>query len=442
MNNAIKGRYYQFFFCVFICVLFSCFTAKATTTDDLIADNQLTVTAKVIPKEQQIVGQPIIISVEVATSRWFARGTRIDKLNLKDVIILPSNELSINGTKKVAGVTWTTQTREITLYPTRKGRYELAKISVSVSVNTEKNGVVEGVVNTSALTFNISLPDELVKIDKFIVSPAVTVNVEGDISPGQEYAVGEAFTQTITITAKNTPAMMIPPLLFPSIEGISIYQKPSQVLEHSNRGSLTGSRIETVTYIFEQAGDYHIDAQQLYWWNTTNNELEEVIIEAKQWTVAGNKSSQGRSTRNHFIITKEQLFYLCSLVLLLIVSFQLFKYKKIIAASYIKYTHLEQRKLKKEFLTAVQQQNDILAVNLLFKFFHQKNKGLNNLRLMFTGHPTHLLLLDKLYQCTFHSNNIKQTSISLDEAKTLINFIPMKHQTKNQLGNKITLNNE
>jgi len=441
MSNAMNTMYYRFILLI-LCLLLSCFDVKATNIDDLLADNQLAVAAKIISKDQQIVGQPLIISVEVATSRWFSSGTKIETLKLKDVIILPSNEISINGTKNLEGVTWTTQTREITVYPTRAGNFELAGIAVSVSVNTEKYGIVEGVITTPALTFNVSLPDELTQIDQFIVSPDVILHIEGNISSEQPYAVGEAVTQTITITAKDTPAMMIPPLLFPTIEGLSIYQKPSQVIDKSNRGSLVGTRIETITYIFEQAGDYQIEAQQLYWWNTSKNELEELVIQANNLTVVGNQSAQGNKRLNRFIITPENLFYLCSLLLLLIFSFQIFKYRKLIGVYYTKLTRLKQRKLKREFLTAVKQQNNTLAVNLLFKFFHQKNKDLDNLTVMFAGHPTHLQLLDKLYQHTFHSESIDQTPLSLTEAKTLINFTPINHQIKSQFGGKITLNNQ
>ncbi len=355
--------------------------SQAATLNELIADNQLTIATTIKQNEQQIVGQPLVIVIEVATNRWFAKGTQVKEFDLANVVILANSEITINGTKRVNGQTWSTQTSEITIYPRRSGDYVLPAIKVKISVNTEKHGIIEGIITTKQQSFTVSLPKALANIEHYIVSPKVELELSTNIDSEQNYAVGEAINLTIKITTQSSPAMMIQPLIKPKLNGISIYQKTPQVFDKSNRGELVGTRIESFTFIFEKKGKYLIPEKIVYWWNTSTNALEKIIIPSLSFNVGKSEASANTTNRNNLVFNTKQFFWIILLISLTIsFAFALYRYKKALLKLYANITHLEQRHAKKAFLRAISNHDYIVAINHLHKYSLLVNANLIQLK--------------------------------------------------------------
>ena len=342
----------------------------AQSITQLIEENKLTVSSQVKLDEQHIVGQPVTFSIEVASNRWFANGTRINNFALTDTVVLANSETTINGSKRIQGQTWTTQIREITLYPTRAGIYEIPPVEVFISVNTEKHGVIEGTTFTKAKQFTITLPDELKALDTYIVSTEVNLSISGEFDSENTYAVGEAVNRTITITAQNTPAMMLPPIEPSKLDGVSIYKKPSQVEDRSNRGTLIGTRTDAFTYIFEQPGKYTIPQQNIYWWNIQTNALETITVPEQHWQVAGKTSSVIADKKAIFtsLNIKTITWFLLSIFTLYGLYRLLQRYATSVKTLYKRISKQEQRQLANAFIKAIQQDNHSYACQLLYQF--------------------------------------------------------------------------
>jgi len=402
------------FLTITLIAFFISLKSHAISLDKLITDNKLTIETTIKQHQQQIVGQPLIIAIEVSTNRWFAKGTRIINFELADTIILANSETSINGTKKVNGQTWSTQTREIVLYPRRHGDYILPSITVQVSVNTEENGIIEGAIETKPQRFTVSLPKALTNIEHFIVSPLVKLEVVTDNESGSDnemnYSVGSAVTKTITITAQDAPAMMIPPMQQTELTGLSIYQKTPQVFDKSNRGDLVGTRIESFTYIFEQEGKYEIPEQVIFWWNTNNNQLQEIIIPSLLFNVGKSITSTNTKT-NPLHINFKQSIWIIVIVSIAICAFVfVFRHKNNLIRLYANVTHLEQRTIKKAFLQDVSNHKYISAIDHLYKYSLLVGVNLDQVK------STQILSLNKL---AFDNNN-QSTQFTLQDAKALL----------------------
>jgi len=425
--------------------LCSPFTLSAKNINDLVEQNKLSIAIQINHKEHQIVGQALILSIEVATQRWFAKGSQVRNFTMADVVMQANNIITINGSKRINGQTWATQNHEITLYPTLSGNYQVPAIKVDVSANTENNGIVSGVLSTKETSFDIALPEELIGIDSFIVSPQVSLNIDGQFDEAKEYAVGEAVTQTITITASDTPAMMLPELNVANstnttLEGISIYHKPAQVFDKSNRGSLSGSRVESFTYIFEKSGSYTLPEQVIFWWNSQSNALEKLIIPSSSWTVSGESLAQVKEINTS--IGKIKFNLNSVLMLMFIIAFTalasaLFIKRNTMANYYKKITKYEQRQLRHKFYHSITKQNYIIATQQLYKYALKVNKQaeIQNWR-----------LTQELNQIAFEAKaNVH--SFSLSDAKVLIKQIDaetnkrVKHDNFNR-NKAINLNSE
>ena len=425
--------------------------ASATSIRDLINAKQLTITSRIEQKTEQIVGQAIILSIEIATSRWFAKGTRVLNFKHTDLIMLPGSEVSINGTKKIEGMTWSTQTKELTLYPTKAGDYQISDITIDISVNTENHGIVEGSMTTSIPSFTISLPEELSDIEHFVVSPSFTLKVannfaQNDANQGtdNQYAIGEAITQTVTFTVIGSPAMMIPPMSVANINGISIYQKTAQVFDKANRGNLTGTRIESFTYIFEQPGKFQIEQQTFYWWDLTTNSLKLLKIAGYQGQVGGSGNKlKLDDVINRRIISFDLVIVLLVCLAIISLGYGLINKRTFILAGYARLTHQAQRRLKRQFLVAIKQEQYQLATQLLFNYYQLPNKEFNVCRELFAQYPAQLAILVVLNQRAFAqptpSNAKDRTKISIQAAKSLLN-LSKSHRKSSEKSHKILLN--
>ena len=60
------------------------------------------------------------------------------------------------------------------------------------------------------------------------------------------------------MTAESVLGMGFPPLTVDPIDGLGVYPGGPDVRDRSDRGRFTGTRIETTTYVCEQAGTFEI----------------------------------------------------------------------------------------------------------------------------------------------------------------------------------------
>ena len=437
ISSLVTPVYKLMIIVVILCLYLTSFYSIAASLDDLINNNELTINTRVKSQEQQIVKQPLIIEIEVATNRWFAKGTQVENFELSEAIMLANSKTSINGTKQINGQTWSTQTHEITLYPTRAGQYNLPPILVNVSVNTQDSTTVEGVLKTTEQQFTISLPQALQNIEQFIVSELVTVETNFQNENQEKLALGDAVTQTITIKAQGTPAMMIYPLKVDDISGVSIYRKTPQVTDTANRGELLGTRVETLSYIFEQSGEYHLPEQIIYWWNTNTQTLEKIILASQQYHVG--------SSPNHHAV-KQQTFNIAfsqwiPIIIGLIFSFIVIsylpvaKYKQNVMQIVSNLKYLKQRQTRKAFIQSIAHHDYIAAMHHLTKY-----SELVNINLMHFS-TAEILTLNEL---AFGKKNNSTTFNHKDSLKLLNDLKTNKVNSKTLFNPvmKIRLNNQ
>lgn len=452
----------KFTFLLTFIVLIYQLTVMSTATaaqniEDLVNQGKLTINLKVNQKDKQIVGQALILAIEVSTDRWFATGSQIQHFTLKDVVMQANNITTINGSKRINGQTWATQTHEVTLYPSVSGAYQVAPINVDISVNTEHDGIVSGILSTPESRFNIELPKALEGIKNFIVSPQVTLTIDGQFDEEKNYAIGEAITQTITITADDTPAMMIKPINVVAknlvaarqtaddksadikmendnvtLDGVSIYHKPAQVFDKSNRGTLLGTRVESFTYIFEKSGRYVIDEQVIYWWNSHTNTLEQLLIPSSTWSVS-DEGLSSISTANSFksfnFTIKSVINSIIVIVLLIFISLGFIK-RHYLSVLYNKLTKREQRLLRREFINAVTNKNYLIATQYLYQYALLKNKQ------AYTANCSQSATLNQLAFNESSTGNIP-LSFSVSDAKVLISKIDASASNKKNTANFI-----
>ncbi len=261
------------------------------------------------------VNEQVILTIEVATPRWFTGGTRIGSVEIPNVIAKQRNQLATNFTDRKGGQTWSRQRWEVTLYPQTSGQFVIPPIAVGVQVSAPDGNKVSGTLYTQSITFTTSLPSGLLSDDvPWFVATGVEVKQDWETSD-ESLKVGDAITRTITLTAQDSLSVLLPDLL----EGASTsryqaYPQPHQLTDTQTRGDYQSTRTEQSVYVIQQGGELTLPELEFRWWNSKTQQLESVVIESKTF--------QAKHTLKSLV--KAYFVWIVSLIIFVVVSAVLF----------------------------------------------------------------------------------------------------------------------
>ncbi len=445
------SKFNRFVLLVSFSFVFS-FAVNALSIEQLISEEKLMVKVDVVSDEPFIAKQPIKISVELLTDRWFGSGNKIHDFNLDNIIKLPFDEQTTNSSLRYKGKQWASQQREITIFPLAAGVYELPPLTLDIVVNTQE-GEVKGSIKTQSIVLDVILPTQLTHIEHYVVTDSFKLTTAGEFDDKNAYRIGEAVTLSIELKANDVPAMMLPVLPELDIPGVAIYSKKPQLVEKSNRGTLVSKRIEQLNFIFEQPGDYSIPELTFYWWNVTNNSLEVVTIAEQTWQVSNQVLSNESASKTSVFkwLNDIELKYLMLILLLVIAVLWLLKVlivnQSAVITFYQHVSHYKQRQLEARFLKSISQESYPQACQYLYRLlphiFTKNSKKTNSsvpntLTRFYKKNSEQSHIVEVLINNGFFHY---QREISLHEAKKLLKPIERELSIKaDTYGNAIRLN--
>lgn len=248
-------------------------SAGATSLQDLLENDQLRLRSWLEPAGNIVVGQEVKLVIEISTRRWFAGGTRIHHPEVHNLVVLQRDQFATNLSRQENGQTWVIQQWNLELYPQREGAYQVPTIQLELAVNHATAGIVRGSLQTAVFEFSATVPTLLRETDRWLATPLFEVNQSFDRELHQ-LQPGDAFTRTISLRATQVIAMMLPVPVPHRLPGLSAYPANPELQDRSNRGQATAERIEKITYVVEQAGQYQLPAQEFYWWDTSGRQVQ------------------------------------------------------------------------------------------------------------------------------------------------------------------------
>ncbi|WP_394699210.1 BatD family protein [uncultured Vibrio sp.] len=309
-----------------ICVLMSLCTSLTFAQDiqDLQRSHNVEIKAWVgkAPSDEEKNTQPnfsvneqVILTIEVATPRWFTGGTRVGSVEIPDVIAKQRNQLATNFTERQGGQTWSRQRWEVTLYPQVSGDFVVPPIAVGVQVSAPDGKNVSGILYTQPVQFSASLPSGLLSdSSQWFAATHVDVNQEWETS-SEPLKVGDAITRKITITAQDSLSVLLPDLLKgESTSRYQAYPQPHRLTDTQTRGDYQSTRTEESVYVIQQGGELSLPAYEFQWWNSQTKQLESIVIEGQ--------SFQAKHTLKSFV--KAYFVWIVSLIVIVVLSIVLF----------------------------------------------------------------------------------------------------------------------
>jgi hypothetical protein len=400
-------------------------SVSAVTMMELKQADKVRIRTWIEPRENIIARQQVNLQIEIATDKWFSGGTKIGGIEVRDAIVLQREMFAMNSSRQEGDRNWTVQQWTLFVYPQRGGKFEIPQIPLRLSIAGEDLETIVGELNTRPLSFVAALPEPILEnqLDKtgWIATTRFDVKESFD-KPFDDLKPGDAITRQISMSADDLPAMMLPIIAEDGIQGMAVYRKPPRLTDKSNRGIFIAERIQVLTYLFENPGEYQLPQQTFYWWNLESQSLESIDLDAKTLEVrslfdVGDGGIEQQPSTNQLSLVESipvlnKVVFTFLLVIVIIVVFRRLR-KKPIHVKLTEPRQLSEKDLRKQFESACRDSDPEHAMGLFYKWLD------NFAGSAFKGSIQKTLNDFDQGQLTLAFKNITQTIYSADKSNQI-----------------------
>jgi len=273
-------------------------------------------------------GQRVIINIDVLGSEGWAQIKKTDHIEIPGAYIIKTETQGARLSETINGTGYTGQRYEFSIFPQQSGTLIIPAVPVEIQISTWGSAASKKTIKklTEPLEITVNKPPPANDITNLISSEHLTIKQSWDKNPAN-LKVGDAFKRTVTITALNTPGMLLPPIKWDKNEILDIYPHTPEVKNSIADDMITGSRVESITYVCQQSGSTTLAAIKIPWWNPQKEkfiyaELEPLTLHIKENPTIKTNRLQDDSTRH---LPKES-WMIIALILLAITIMSVFSF--------------------------------------------------------------------------------------------------------------------
>ncbi|WP_417672107.1 hypothetical protein [Roseibium sp.] len=238
------------------------------------------------PEATAVPGQALTLRVTVLVSTWMPKPPVFPSFEVPNVLVRLPSRASNPTSERVDGETWSGITRAYRLYPLVPGQFQIPAQTLRLTyADPETREAIETTLETDAISFQGQVPVGGEELSPFIAATSLSVSQTIDGAP-EDMVPGSAVTRRLKISASGVPMMAVPPMLGGNTQpGLSSYISEPVITETENRGVLSGTREEAVTYVAEAGGRFHIPPITLDWFNLKSGQVETIHVEGIDFAV-------------------------------------------------------------------------------------------------------------------------------------------------------------
>lgn len=261
------------------------------------ADEIAQVRTKLVSEPAAWVGQQVRFDIELMSSTFFSGSANFDLPKVSGLVLVKSNGSPVVASETNGGETWSIQRHSFSAYAHRPGEFVIPAFPVRFSVAAAfGQPPLEQRFETQTIKFEVNLPPGAEGLSLLISTGHLKVEEtwkpEIPTKGVLELDVGDAITRTILLRASDVPGMALPSIPLSAPDGISVYPGQPAVTDREARGDHTGERVDSTTFVCEQAGEFSLPAIAITWWNTSTNTLERETLPPVQVIVSRNKQNE------------------------------------------------------------------------------------------------------------------------------------------------------
>ncbi|HEY7119569.1 MAG TPA: hypothetical protein VH475_23455 [Tepidisphaeraceae bacterium] len=243
------------------------------------------------------VGQRLTLVVELLVPGFFSGAPAFDLPDPQGLILVPPTQRPTLGTEVIDGTSYTVQRHELSVLARRGGAQTIPPLTVRFHFKRQPldKDAVPATLSTAPLTFTARMPPGAEHLGSIISARDLTAVESWKPQPGKA-KVGDAFTRTISFAAPDVPAMAFPPFPTPSVDGLGIYPKAPEVIDHDDRGQMRGERRDSVTYLCQRPGRFTVPPVRMSWFDIQSRKVRVIDFPARTFDVEPNPAMANPET--------------------------------------------------------------------------------------------------------------------------------------------------
>jgi hypothetical protein len=214
----------------------------------------------------------------------------ITQLQLDNAFVRPLEQNSYQRT--VNGRPWLVHEVRYAIFPEQSGTLEIPAQTFSARESTPRRSLFDlggggRQLRRSTQPLTIEVLPRPANFPGNEWLPAQNLTLEESWStPPEKLQVGESATRTITIRGEGLQGAQLPPVLFPSTQGLKYYPDQPVINDSESDSGLVGTRVDSVAVVPTQAGHWEIPELRIPWWDTKTNEVRYAVLPARELDVS------------------------------------------------------------------------------------------------------------------------------------------------------------
>jgi hypothetical protein len=233
------------------------------------------------PEQNVVIGQRIRLLVDVLFPGDMPYPPRVAAPTVSGAQVFRFESQATTISDQIDNVAYVGQRFEFALYPRRGG-----ELTVPAVTATLRDRAQNETGTASGLRLQVAVPPGIDASQPVIAATQVTMTEQGTAPAARQFHVGDAWRRAIERRAEDVSGLAMPAFDFTAPAGVRVYPDAPQINDKSDRGSLTGERIDQVTYVFETSGTFVIPALTQTWWDLDAKTARTITLAARTVRVA------------------------------------------------------------------------------------------------------------------------------------------------------------
>ncbi|GGF58756.1 hypothetical protein GCM10007301_18070 [Azorhizobium oxalatiphilum] len=232
---------------------------------------QVIVRESLSPASGAVVGQHVALRVDVLFADEMPRPPRVSLPEVPGLQVLRFETQGTGLRETIDGRAYVGQRFEFALYARRGGAFDIAPAAVTL---LDRAGAITGTAEGQTVPLRITVPPGVDPSGAVVATRTLTLTQSWQPSPAGHFKAGDAVVRIITRTAEDIPGLAMRDVAFEAPEGVRVYADPPDISDRSNRGVVTGQRVDRVTYVFERGGTVNLPSLTQPWWDLSSGTLK------------------------------------------------------------------------------------------------------------------------------------------------------------------------
>ncbi|MBR9840834.1 MAG: protein BatD [Rhodobacteraceae bacterium] len=231
------------------------------------------------PETEAIPGQFLTLRLTVLVPTFMPKPPQWPGFEAPNLIVRLPEGSSNPTSKRVNGETWSGISRRYRIAPMVPGDFTLPPQQVRITYrNPEGLDDLTATLTTEAIGFAGILPEGAEGLDPFLAASDLVLTQELGGTPGA-MVPGDSLSLRLVAEVEGVSPMFLPPLLpRVALEGLAAYPDEPKMAETDDRGVLSGTRTESVTFVAEAGGGGTVPAVELQWYDIDDGAVKTASV--------------------------------------------------------------------------------------------------------------------------------------------------------------------